>query len=345
PQTKSPRDVIVPIVLATLGAAPFLIALMAYHQAAFGHPLHSGYKYLADAAYQPWHVGGFLGIRFPDPRAFFLSFFSSLRGFFTLAPFLLMAAPGLVLHAFRAWPDQFARLINASSGSVQAAPAEAHGSANAIVEAQDAGHDASAPAATGVPGGDLSSEQAATPERSLFWSSLLLLLWYAYFTSSFTYDSWGWTTGPRHLTGLVPFLLLPAGLFLEWLRAQHQRAYGVGLGLCSASVLVTGGATLVNYIPDNVSNALFGLTLPLLRAGYTTPTALFLLSAGTPWLGLGLALLLLVAASLIARRAWPAAAITLLLVLGAHALSYQASDGDKGAVQHLKSTWMTPPPS
>src|SRR6185436_20800720 len=55
--------------LVLLGAAPFLGGLMAYHQACFGGPLTSGYKYLADTAYQGWHVGGFLGIRLPDARA------------------------------------------------------------------------------------------------------------------------------------------------------------------------------------------------------------------------------------------------------------------------------------
>ncbi|HLL52143.1 MAG TPA: hypothetical protein VK447_01270, partial [Myxococcaceae bacterium] len=77
--------------LAVLGALPFVAVLMWYHTVCFGGPLESGYKHLNDAAYQPWHLGGFMGIRTPDPRAFALSFFSSLRGLFTLSPFLLLA--------------------------------------------------------------------------------------------------------------------------------------------------------------------------------------------------------------------------------------------------------------
>lgn len=83
--------------LVLAGGAPFLLALMAYHQACFGGPFTSGYKYLADAGYQPWHLGGFLGIRVPDPRAFVLSFFSPLRGLFTTSPFLILALPGLAV--------------------------------------------------------------------------------------------------------------------------------------------------------------------------------------------------------------------------------------------------------
>jgi hypothetical protein len=83
------------VVFVVLGSAPFLGGLMAYHQACFGSPLTSGYKFLDDAAYQHWHVGGFLGIRWPDPLVLLLSGFSPLRGLFTMSPFLLLAFWGL----------------------------------------------------------------------------------------------------------------------------------------------------------------------------------------------------------------------------------------------------------
>src|SRR5206468_203909 len=138
--------------------------------------------------YQGWHLGGFLGIRYPDPRAFGLSFFSPLRGFFMLSPFLALALVGL---------------------------------------------------------------KALREHRALFWFTVSLLLANAYFTSSFTYDSWGWTTGPRHLTPLVPFLLLPVALALHRLKQatalDGQLGFGIGVGLCAASMLAVGGITFVNY--------------------------------------------------------------------------------------------------
>ncbi len=285
--------------LATLGALPFLAALMLYHQAAFGHPLTSGYKYLNDAAYQPWHLGGFLGIRTPDPRAFALSFFSPLRGLFTLAPFLLLALPGLMR---------------------------------------------------------LSLRRPAAPEaRAAGWMTVALLAGYTYFTSSFSYDSWGWTTGPRHLTGLVPFLLLPAGLCLDALR---EKGRGLALGLaamaCAASVLTTGLATFVNYIPDDVSSAVSALVLPLLGAGYYPPGPLAFL--GLPLAGPALlALLAAVALWLFlalgrapgARRPAPAAALAglaaLALLAGVHGLAAEHDDADRNAVRFLQSVWLNPP--
>jgi hypothetical protein len=184
---------------------------MWYHSAAFGNPLTTGYKFLNDAAYQHWHLGGFLGIRYPDPRAFALSFCSPLRGLFALSPVLLIGVLGL---PFGQWT-------------------------------RDTRH-----------------------ERALCCAVLVL---YAYFTSSFTYDSWGWTTGPRHLTGLVPFLLLPIAALVA--RVRDRFGVGAVAGLAAVSIAVTSTMTFVNYIPDSVTDGLTELALPLAKSGHF-PTSL-----------------------------------------------------------------------
>ena len=283
--------------LATLGALPFVVGLMLYHQAAFGHPLESGYKHLNDAAYQPWHLGGFLGIRYPDPRAFALSFFSPLRGLFTLSPFLLLALPGV---------------------------------------------------------GVLRREARASREmRAHLWLVVALLAGYTYFTSSFSYDSWGWTTGPRHLTGLVPFLLLPAALLLERLRASGRWGLAsAAAALCTASIVFTGVATFVNYVPDDVSNVVLGLAVPLLRAGYLPPSALNFLGITNPVAGVLLLLSLLgesmwVFARLGALATAPSKAtvpiwgiMTLSVLLIIQAGTTANHEGDRAATSFLKKVWL-----
>lgn len=217
-------------ILASLcGVLPSALLLALYHAQAFGHPLATGYVFLNDAAYQGWHVGGFLGIRLPDARAFLLSFFSPLRGLFTLSPFLLLALPGLALG--------------------------------------------------------LSSKRLRDCLGPELWLGLAILCAYAYFTSSFTYDSWGWTTGPRHLTPLVPFLLLPVGVALSACR-DRPWLLGLGTGLVALSMLSTSVMTLLNYIPDSLTNALFQIAWPLAFEGYLPHSPLSLLGVANPWAAL-----------------------------------------------------------
>jgi hypothetical protein len=142
--------------------------------------------------------------------------------------------------------------------------------------------------AAGLLGLRAPEKEAGAERRAIAWFTLVLAAGHAYFTSSFSYDSWGWTTGPRHLTGLVPFLLLPAGLWLEQ-RGAHLR--GAFAGLIAASVLATGAVSFINYIPDDVSEPLFGLVVPLVRRGLhvpSVPDALGLTPAASGWLLLGL---------------------------------------------------------
>ncbi len=232
------------------GVLPSALLLALYHAHAFGHPLTTGYLFLNDAAYQGWHVGGFLGIRLPDARAFLLSFFSPLRGLFTLSPILLLAPVGLALGLARR-----------------------------------------------------SARDALLPDLLL---SLALLFAYAWFTSSFSYDSWGWTTGPRHLTPLVPFLLLPIGLALFTCR-HNPWLTGAFAGLAALSIASTGAMTLLNYIPDSLTNALHQVAWPLALDGYLPHSPLSLLGVPNPFaalpglVALALALILTVRALLPAQ--------------------------------------------
>jgi hypothetical protein len=232
------------LLLAGLGALPVLLALGAYHQAAFGHPLATGYAFLNDRGFQAFHQGGLLGIGLPDRRAFVQSFLSPQRGLFTLSPMLVLALPRLLepRHLRRRSPE--------------------------------------------------------------LWLGLGLLLVYTYFTSSFAYDSWGWSTGPRHLTPLIPFLMLPLGLLLRSLDgpADGRSAWwrvllaGVAAGLVVLSVATTGVMTLLNYISPNFTNALHQIALPLAVRGFLPHSWLSLAGVPNPYAALPGVLALLAAA-------------------------------------------------
>jgi len=289
---KRARPIPQAVALFALGAAPVLALLMAYHALCFGGPLETGYRHLADAAYQPWHQGGFLGIRTPDLRAFFLSFFSPLRGLLALSPALALGIVGIP----RLWR---ARIDRSELGPI-----------------------------------------------GLF--TIALVFGYAYFTSSFSYASWGWTTGPRHLTGLVPFLLLPAGMAVE----STQRAIwrGAFVGLMLGSILVTGALTFVNYVPDDVSEGVFGLFVPLSLCGDLLPSLPNFLGWPNPVPALFIGSCLLVVAFAIARTLhangswyWSAAVLVSLgLVLAGHRVAFRDSAADHGALTLLRDVWLAP---
>ncbi|HEY3448512.1 MAG TPA: hypothetical protein VGK67_19305 [Myxococcales bacterium] len=281
--------------LAVVGVLPIALLLAAYHQVAFGHPLHSGYKYLNDAGYQGWHVGGFLGIKWPDPRAFALSFFSPLRGLFMLSPFLMLALPGF---APKFWTKE------------------------------------------------------RRPELALGVATLAL---YTYFTSSFSYDSWGWTTGPRHLTPLVPFLLLPAALVAAECRGRPLRS-GAVAGLVALSILSTSAMTFLDYIPDSLTNALYQVALPFLATGHLPQTWFSLAGIPNPWAALPLLAAVVAAAALCARallspEGWKRAAATsaacaLAFALG-HSLIGPRDDAararDEGTYKFLEERYVPRP--
>lgn len=272
--------------LVVAGSLPLLGALMAYHQACFGGPLLSGYKFLNDANYQGWHQGGFLGIKLPDAQAFALSLVSPLRGLFTLSPFLALALWGL--------------------------------------------------------------KELRRVDRAQFAFLVVLLVGNAYFTSSFAYSSWGWTVGPRHLTPLVPFLLVPAGLTLNRLRSsEHLLGFSLAAGLCVTSVLAMGVVAFTNYIPDDVSTSLWGLALPLLADGFYPVSALVgwvanpasglvliaLLGAVTVWL----------AQRFVALRAvWAILGVVVVAHFGALRLFTRNDAGDLNAQKFMKGVWLAP---
>ncbi|HRE87721.1 MAG TPA: hypothetical protein PK095_01160 [Myxococcota bacterium] len=80
--------------LAVLGALPPVLALMVYHQAAFGSPFLTGYSFIA-SNFAEVHAQGLLGIAWPKVGHAFLSFLSPQKGLFYFSPWLVLGALGL----------------------------------------------------------------------------------------------------------------------------------------------------------------------------------------------------------------------------------------------------------
>ena len=95
-----------------LGGLPGAALLAAYHQAAFGHPLKTGYDFVYLAEFAEGMKVHY-GIHAPDPGVLLELLFGRFRGLFYLAPVLLLAAWGLVVQACaprdmspKTWPER-----------------------------------------------------------------------------------------------------------------------------------------------------------------------------------------------------------------------------------------------
>lgn len=82
------------LVWLAIGMAIPGAALALYHSTAFGAPLTLPYEFSTQVHR---HLGFFMGISLPDANAFYHVLFSSYRGLFYSAPWLLLAIPGAVL--------------------------------------------------------------------------------------------------------------------------------------------------------------------------------------------------------------------------------------------------------
>jgi hypothetical protein len=80
---------------AGLGGAALILPWMAYNNALFGAPLELGYSY--SELWVDQHSSGFMSLEAPSFEALWGLTFSPFRGLFLLAPWLLLAFPGIVL--------------------------------------------------------------------------------------------------------------------------------------------------------------------------------------------------------------------------------------------------------
>jgi hypothetical protein len=150
--------------------------------------------------------------------------------------------------------------------------------------------------------------------------AVLMTVMYVAFVSGMVYPDGGWTVSQRHLTPLVPWLLLPVGVFVERVRAVRP----VLAGLLVVSVVVTGVSTVVwPHYMEVYTNPFFQLGWPLFRDGWLPPSTFGRLGVSTHALVVvaGAAVLQLVVVDLVlffetARARAAALGVATLLVAG-----------------------------
>ncbi|MFO0749036.1 MAG: hypothetical protein U1F43_25730 [Myxococcota bacterium] len=208
------------LLAALAGAIPLVVALLAYHQAAFGSPFLTGYSFIA-SSFAEVHAQGLLGVTLPTPEHAFLSFLSPTKGLLFYAPWLALAVPGLFRHPVRG-------------------------------------------------------------ERRF---TAIYVTLYALFVSAMVFPGGGWTVSQRHLCPMVPFLVLPVGLFIERFGPATTRLrHAIAVGLILPAIVACSVATLAfPYPPDDIVNPFWHVLWPLYSDGFAVPSMLSPLGV-SPWI-------------------------------------------------------------
>lgn len=114
---------------------------------------------------------------------------------------------------------------------------------------------------------------------------IVLVVLYALFVSAMVYPVGGWTVSQRHLAPMVPFLLLPAGLFLDRLLARERTwsnvvVPAIFVGLVGVSIFVCLSSSVVwPHYQEQLQNPFWQIGWPLLVDGWVPPNALSFVSS------------------------------------------------------------------
>jgi hypothetical protein len=163
----------------------------------------------------------------------------------------------------------------------------------------------------------------------------------------------GWCVGPRYITPIAPFLLLP--LLKLWPHIGDRwwaTALAVGLLIPSVVLNLISGALYPHY-PEAYDNPVFDLAFPLIGEGHAPYGLGWLLHLPGRWALAPLAIVALAAVSLVAAGADPrprrmaahlglsiAIAATFFLGLGAYGRKPQPAEAHADAV--VRSAWEPP---
>jgi len=145
----------------------------------------------------------------------------------------------------------------------------------------------------------------------------IMVALYSLFVVSMVYPDGGWTVSQRHLTPMVPWLLLPIGLLVT----RFADARPVLCGLAGAAIVITGISTIVwPHYQEQLLNPFFSIGWPLFRDGWLPQShfsALGIASkTGATLIAVAVAAagvydLIVSAKSTIRRAVWPLAAMVI----------------------------------
>ncbi len=100
---------------------------------------------------------------------------------------------------------------------------------------------------------------------------------YILFVSSIVFWRGGWQVGPRYITAILPFLMVPIAVAAAWAE-RHWIARAAVIGLIGVGVFVYSlSSAIFPHFPEKFKNPIFELVLPLMGDGHVPYNAGWLL--------------------------------------------------------------------
>jgi len=97
-------------------------------------------------------------------------------------------------------------------------------------------------------------------QRRLAVLIVVVVMYYLALNSSYYYWDGGWSTGPRHITGMLPFACLPLGSVWNY-ASRGMRAFVLLLVSVSLALAVDSASTGM-FAPTNIDDLLFDYLIP-----------------------------------------------------------------------------------
>jgi hypothetical protein len=117
-------------------------------------------------------------------------------------------------------------------------------------------------------------------KRKQWWHlgiTLSVAVIYVAFVSSIIFWRGGWQVGPRYITAMLPFLMVPIAVTVAWAERRWV-ARSVVVGLIGVGVFVyTLSSAMFPHFPEKFKNPVFELVLPLIGGGHAPYNAGWLL--------------------------------------------------------------------
>jgi hypothetical protein len=270
------------VAVAVPAALVPIIVLLLYHTACFGSPWRTGYD--ASTTFAQFHQQGFLGLTELRWKAFVGSTVKIDNGLIALAPWFVLAVPGVFALASGMYLPERDRRAGDPARRAAGKFVLVLGVVIVVLGATLGLLTSLAPGIrywvvdgpiliglVAVAAGAWEIIPARGGDRGTALVVLAVATIYLLFISAINFWRGGWGVGPRYITALLPFLLPPIAAMLQTWRHRPLLFGAVSATILVGAVVYTLSSATFPYWPDRFEHPLYDVTFRLLGEDLVAP--------------------------------------------------------------------------